>query len=229
MALYKHWFVDFGPFQDGKFVDSELGMIPEGWEVKTIGDLYRTTSGGTPSRKKIEYYENGKIPWVKSKELYGNFVINTEEKINQLGLQKSSAKLIPRRSVLLAMYGATVGESSILSIDATCNQAICALIEQDLDFIYIFHFLRFYKSDILNQATGSAQQNISQQIIKGIEILSPPSNLKVFKEMRSYYELIEHNLVNNHVITQLRKTLLPKLISGEVRLKEFQETIEQVL
>src|SRR5690606_19161867 len=128
IALYKHWFIDFEPFQDGEFVDSELGEIPKGWEVKTIGELYNTTSGGTPSRKKPEYYEDGDINWVKSKELYGNFIIDTEEKINHLGLKKSSAKIIPPKSVLLAMYGATVGESSILSIEATCNQAICAIL-----------------------------------------------------------------------------------------------------
>ena len=84
MALYKHWFVDFGPFQDGEFVDSELGMIPVGWEVRSLGDLYKTTSGGTPSRKKLEYYKGGQIPWVKSKELYKTFVIDTEENISKL-------------------------------------------------------------------------------------------------------------------------------------------------
>jgi len=77
MALYKHWFVDFGPFQEEEFEDSELGKIPKGWEVRTIGELYNTTSGGTPSRKKPEYYNDGDINWVKSKELYGNFIIDT--------------------------------------------------------------------------------------------------------------------------------------------------------
>jgi len=78
--------------------------------------------------------------------LYGNFVLDTEEKITQLGLDKSSAKLLPARSVLLAMYGATVGETSILSNESTCNQAICAIIEKEISYLYVFHYLRFYKS-----------------------------------------------------------------------------------
>ncbi len=229
MALYKHWFVDFGPFQDGEFVNSELGEIPKGWEVKTIGELYNTTSGGTPSRKKPEYYIDGDINWVKSKELYGDFIIDTEEKINHLGLNKSSAKLIPPKSVLLAMYGATVGESSILSVEATCNQAICAIIEKELSFVYVFLFLRIFKTDILNQATGSAQQNISQQIIKNISIVSPPVGLKVFNQLEQYYALIEQNVFENKSLTQLRDTLLPKLISGEVRVKVVEKTLTEVL
>ncbi|MBR9847383.1 MAG: restriction endonuclease subunit S, partial [Algicola sp.] len=84
MALYKHWFVDFGPFQEGNFVESELGLIPEGWEVSNIGTLYKTSSGGTPSRKKMEYYDKGTIPWIKSKELNNSFIIDTEEKITEI-------------------------------------------------------------------------------------------------------------------------------------------------
>lgn len=229
MALYKYWFVDFGPFQDGEFVDSELGIIPKGWEVKCIGDLYNTTSGGTPSRNKNEYYDEGTIPWVKSKELYGTFVIETEEKISQLGLNKSSAKMIPAKSVLLAMYGATVGESSILSIAATCNQAVCGIIEKDISYLYVFLYLRFYKTEILNQAVGSAQQNISQEIIKRFKIISPTMGLKVFEKLESLYNAIEQNLIENLSLTTLRDTLLPKLISGEVRVKEAVEIMEEVL
>jgi type I restriction enzyme S subunit len=229
MALYKHYFVDFGPFQNGEFIDSELGEIPKGWEVKSIGELYNTTSGGTPSRKKNEYYDDGTIPWVKSKELYGNFVISTEERITQLGLKKSSAKLIPPKAVLLAMYGATVGESSILSIESTCNQAICAIIEKDISYLYIYHYLRYHKQEILNQAVGSAQQNISQVIIKKLRIISPPKGLKIFFEIENYFNLIEQNLIQNQTLTQLRDTLLPKLISGEVRVKDIEKTVAAVL
>lgn len=229
MTLYKHWFVDFGPFQDEEFVDSELGKIPKGWEVKTLGDLYKTTSGGTPSRKKEEYFNGGTINWVKSKELYGNFVISTEEKISKLGLEKSSAKLLPAKSVLLAMYGATVGESSILSMEATCNQAICAIIQSEISYLYVFHYLRYFKSEILNQAVGSAQQNISQAIIKNFKMISPPKKLEVFEEIENHYNLIEQNLFENQTLTTLRDTLLPKLISGEVRVKDIDETIAAVL
>ena len=229
MAVYKHWFVDFGPFQEGKFIDSELGPIPEGWEVKKLGEIYNTTSGGTPSRKKLEYYENGTIPWVKSKELYGNFIIETEENITELGLSKSSAKLVPEKTVMLAMYGATVGESSILSKRACSNQAICSIMQKKLSYVYIFQFLRYFKNDILNQAVGSAQQNISQAIIKDLQIIVPPINLAIFKEIEMLYSQTEKNLIENQTLTKLRDTLLPKLISGEVRLKEFEKQVSEVL
>ncbi len=220
MALYKHWFVDFGPFKDGEFVESELGMIPKGWEVKKLGEVFDTTSGGTPSRSKEDYYLNGEIPWIKSKELYGDFVIEAEEKISELGLKNSSAKFIQKGSILLAMYGNTVGVSSILSIDAACNQAICAISEKNLSNIYLYLFLKINKSAILNLAVGSAQQNISQQIIKQIQILVPPKDNKCFNVIELYYKKIEQNLIENKVLTVKRDSLLPKLISGEIILKK---------
>ena len=104
-ALFKSWFVDFEPFKDGEFVESEL--------VK-LGDVVKTTSGGTPSRKHMEYY-GGNYGWVKSKELNGTFIVDTEETITDEAIAKSSAKLLPEKSILIAMYGATVGQYAILS------------------------------------------------------------------------------------------------------------------
>ena len=230
MALYKHWFLDFGPFQDGAFVKSELGKIPEGWEVKKIGDLYNTSSGGTPSRKKMEYYENGEIPWIKSKELNNTFIINTEEKITSTTLKKSSAKLFPAKSVLVAMYGATVGEVGINSMEATCNQAICAIKTIEIPYFYVFIYLKVEKEKILNQAVGSAQQNISQILIKNFPIISPKliDVKNVFDELSAIFNKLEKNIIENQTLTHLRDTLLPKLISGEVRLKEFREAFEEV-
>lgn len=234
-ALYKHWFVDFGPFlppgrcpQDGRgpipgFVESELGLIPEGWEVKTIGELYKTTSGGTPSRSKMEYYINGHIQWVKSKELNGTFIVDTEEKITSDALRNSSAKIIPAKSVLLAMYGATVGEVGIITNSATCNQAICALISNELSYTYIFHYLKNNKQNILNNAVGSAQQNISQEIIKELPILNPPIKLvkNILEQTETLFNQIELNIIENQTLKQTRDYLLPKLISGEIRVKDI--------
>lgn len=227
MALYKHWFVDFGPFQDGEFIESELGMIPKGWEVKKLGDLYDTTSGGTPSRTKMDYYENGTIQWIKSKELDNTFIIDTEEKITEIALSKSSAKRFPAKSVLIAMYGATVGEIAINSEVATCNQAICAIKQINLPYFYVFLFLKNEKENILNQAVGSAQQNISQIIIKNLQLLNPNIEdvKELFNELDAIFNKLEENIKENQTLTQLRDTLLPKLISGEVRLKEFRESI----
>jgi type I restriction enzyme S subunit len=229
MTLYKHWFVDFGPVKDGKFIDSELGRIPEGWEVSTIGELYDTTSGGTPSRKRNDFYEGGNIPWVKSKELHGDYIIETEEKITELGLKNSSAKLIPKGSILLAMYGATVGETSILSFDATCNQAICGILQKQISNIYVYLFLTINKEEVLNQAVGSAQQNISQVIIKNIKILKPQNDLKCFSDLELYFNQIEQNRIENKELISLRDSLLPKLISGEILVKDLKNNLKEVL
>ena len=104
-AIFKEWFVDFRfPGATGEMQESELCPIPKGWRVGKLGEIYKTTSGGTPSRSKPEFYKNGTIYWVKSKELNGSFITETEEKITQEALQKSSAKLLPAYSVLISMY-----------------------------------------------------------------------------------------------------------------------------
>lgn len=177
----------------------------------------------------MEYYENGTIPWIKSKELNSSFILSSEEKITDIALSKSSAKLFPKHSVLLAMYGATVGEVGINSFEATCNQAICVIKERDLPYYYVFLYLLIEKDSVLNQATGSAQQNISQVIIKNIKVLYPKLKdvKRVFLEMSGFFSKTEDNIRQNQTLTQLRDTLLPKLISGEVRLKEFD--LEEVL
>jgi type I restriction enzyme S subunit len=231
MLLYKRWFVDFEfpdsegkPYKSngGEFVESELGLIPKGWEVKKLGEVYKTTSGGTPSRKKPEYYTNGTYFWIKSKELNNTFVINTEEMINEEGLRYSSAKLIPPYTVLIALYGATVGEIGITSNSSTCNQAICAIIENEkYAFSFIFLFLRMNKEYILNNAVGSAQQNISQEMLKNLDIIIPSDEiLSSFKAIINpiFYQ-IEKNIKENQTLSEIRDALLPKLISGEVRVK----------
>jgi type I restriction enzyme S subunit len=139
-TLFKRWFIDFEfpnengePYKSsgGEMVESELGEIPKGWEVGKYGDFTKTTSGGTPSRNKNEYYSDGNILWVKSKELNNSMFFETEEKINESGLKNSSAKLLPAYSVLIAMYGATVGQFGLITTEASCNQAICAVLPSE--------------------------------------------------------------------------------------------------
>ena len=143
-ALYRELFVKFRfpGHEKVKMVESELGMVPEGWEVKLLGDIYITSSGGTPSRKRSEYY-GGSINWVKTRELNDNFIFETEEKITDIGLQKSSAKIFPEYTVIMAMYGATIGKLGILAIPAATNQACCAILKKKELFChqYIFLFL----------------------------------------------------------------------------------------
>lgn len=140
-----------------------------------IGDVFKVSSGGTPNRKKDEYFNGGHIPWVKTGELKGKFANTPSEFITQLGLNNSSAKLFPPKTVLLAMYGATIGACSILDFEAATNQACAAILpSDDCDESYLYYYLSSIKKSIVNQGVGGAQPNISAGLIKKIKIPLPP-------------------------------------------------------
>lgn len=216
-AIFKEWFVNFNfPGFDGELVDG----LPKGWRMGKVKDVYKTTSGGTPSRAKGEYYENGTINWVKSKELNGNFIFDTEEKITEKAVKNSSAKLIPKHSILLAMYGATVGEYAITGRETTCNQAICAVIEKEFPYTYFFEYFKTNRNSIIGRASGSAQQNISQALIQQLEILIPSIEIvnNYHLVVEPLFNKMEENLLQIQTLTQTRDTLLPKLLSGSLEI-----------
>jgi len=219
-SIFREWFVEFNfPGATGEMVESRLGMMPHGWKLGKLGDIYKTTSGGTPSRTHDKYYENGTYQWVKSKELNGSFIIDTEEKITKDALKNSSAKLLPKHSVLIAMYGATVGEIGIISNEATTNQAICAFIPNaNYPFSFILQLLKNNKDDIISRAVGSAQQNISQELLRNLELIIPEDSIT-----RDYHTIvepiflvIEENIKQSAILAVMRDTLLPKLMGGEI-------------
>lgn len=203
-TLFRQWFIE---------------EAKEEWEEKALGDVVETTSGGTPSRSKMEYYENGNIHWVKSKELSGSYILSTEEKITETALKFSSAKLLPKNSILIAMYGATVGEYAIIEKEMTCNQAICALKPNDVyPYTFLFMYIKNYKDEIINMAVGSAQQNISQQLIKTLPIPYCIDIIKEFhKQVEPTFEKIKSNIKQIQILENLRDTLFPKLLSGKIR------------
>lgn len=141
-----------------------------------IGDFCKTGSGGTPSRSNTAFFQNGTVPWVKSGELKNRFVTEVEEYITEEAIKKSSAKIVPKNSLLLAMYGATVGEVSQLIFDATTNQAICNILPDSkiCDVNYLYRYLQFSKPLLLNRRVGGGQPNISQGVIKDLEVPLPP-------------------------------------------------------
>jgi type I restriction enzyme, S subunit len=203
-TLFKQWFVQEA---DGNIVK--------------LGEAIRTSSGGTPSRSKMEYYSNGTIKWVKSKELNGGFIFETEELVTDEAVKNSSAKLFPANTILIAMYGATVGEYGILAEPATCNQAICALIpNENYPYTFLFILTKINKEIFINMAVGSAQQNISQELIQELEIPKSTKRIEEFHiEVEPMFQKIKSNTNQIRTLSQLRDALLPKLMSGEVRLK----------
>ncbi|WP_293692990.1 restriction endonuclease subunit S [uncultured Phascolarctobacterium sp.] len=148
--------------------------VPENWVWVRLESVASWGSGGTPSRKHEEYY-NGDILWIKTGELNNGWIYDTEEKITDEGLKKSSAKLFPTYSVLIAMYGATIGKVAILGVPATTNQACaCAVCNQSLLYMYLFYYCISQKNVFIEKGKGGAQPNISQIILKQHPVPLPP-------------------------------------------------------
>ena len=162
----------------------------KGWEVKKLGEVCKTTSGGTPSKGKSNYYDGGTIPWLRSGEVNKMYIYDTELFITEEGLENSSAKWFPEDTVVIAMYGATVGQVGILRKRMTTNQAICGILPNETFIpIYLFHFLQSNKEEYIKMASGGAQPNISQNIIRETTIITPPLPLQ--HQFASKIEAIE--------------------------------------
>ncbi|UCA61370.1 restriction endonuclease subunit S [Chryseobacterium rhizoplanae] len=150
------------------------------YKIVKISSICKTTSGGTPLRSNIEYY-NGNIPWLKSGELNDSIIIDCEEYISDLGLKNSSAKLHPKGTLLLAMYGATAGKVGFLNFDAATNQAVCAIFpnESKIEKKFLYWFLRQHRFKFIEISKGGAQPNISQKLINETDIVIPPIELQL--------------------------------------------------
>lgn len=203
--------------------------IPSNWCWIRLENIAEWGSGGTPSRKRKEYY-NGNIPWIKTGELNNGYIFNSEEKITELGLKNSSAKLYPINTVIIAMYGATIGKVGILSIEATTNQACaCAIVYKNILFKYVFHYLIYQKEAFINKSKGGAQPNLSQEIIKKHEIPLPPikEQQRIVNRIESLFakldrakELIENTLAQ---FEQNKMAILHKAFTGELTAKWRKE------
>lgn len=204
-----------------RFKKTEIGEIPEEWEVKKIIDIATTTSGGTPSRAKKEYYENGIYPWVKTGELYNKYISETEEYITEDALKKSSAKLVQEGAVIIAMYGATIGKLSIAKRSVTTNQACCSIICNDNICYneYLYYRLDFEKENIINLGAGGAQPNISQDIIKSYKLAIPSivEQQRIALILSEIDEKIDEYENKKQKLEELKKGLMQQLLTGKIR------------
>lgn len=151
-----------------------VNELPETWLEGKLGDICFTTSGGTPSRKRDDFY-GGDIPWVKSGELSKGLITKTEEYITEEAVNNSSAKVFPAGTLLIALYGATIGKLGFLGVDAATNQAICGIFKNEiLDLEFLYYFLYHNKNKLIEQGAGGAQPNISQTILKDLNVIIPP-------------------------------------------------------
>lgn len=195
------------------------------WKTEPLGDIAFMTSGGTPSSKISAYYENGTIPWVRSGELENGAIRDTEIKITQAGLDNSSAKIFPRGTLLIALYGATIGKLAYLDIDACTNQAVCGIFENDkVSLKYLYYFLLFHRPDLVKQGVGGAQSNISQTILKKLMVYYPVDKTEQLRIVARIEELFSE--LDNGVET-LRKTKQQLAVYRQAVMKSVFQGVAQ--
>jgi type I restriction enzyme, S subunit len=203
--------------------------LPKHWQLKKLGEVCHTTSGGTPSRQKSSYY-NGNIPWVKSGELDRGLILDTEEKISEEAIKNSSAKVFPKGTLLIALYGATIGKLAFLGVDAATNQAICGIFKNDnIDSNYLYHFLYYKKPNLVKQGIGGAQPNISQSILKNLDLPIPPlpeqqAIVSKIEELLSELENGKQQLLTaQQQLKVYRQSLLKWAFEGKLTNKNVKE------
>lgn len=196
--------------------------VPEGWMWTTLGVIGTWQSGGTPSRSNKSYY-GGNIPWLKTGDLNDGYITHIPEFITEEAVVNSSAKLNPVGSVLIAMYGATIGKLGILTFPATTNQACCACIEYDaIDPMFLFYFLLSQRTAFIAKGGGGAQPNISKEIIVKTYIPLPPflEQQRIVAEIERWFSLIDiiENGKNDlqNIIKQTKNKILDLAIHGKL-------------
>lgn len=190
-------------------------IFPEDFKIKTVSEFCaETKSGSTPSRTNNEYWENGTISWVKSGEVHNNITLQTEEYITSLGLSESSTKLLPKDTVLMAMYGVTAGEVGYLAIEATTNQAICGMIcRSKAEAAYLYFSLIQSQAAISRLSNGGAQDNLSKNFIDNIKIVVPPSEFIEELNLAAIVEQMTLNTKEIALLEELQATALAQLSS----------------
>jgi len=204
-------------------------QLPADWKWTKLGEVCQTTSGGTPSRRELKYYD-GKIPWVKSGELDRGIITDTEEKISEEAIKNSSAKVFPKGTLLIALYGATIGKLAFLGVDAATNQAICGIYKnENIDSHFLYNYLFYKKQKLVNQGIGGAQPNISQTILKNLDIPLPPKPTQqaiVFKIEELFSEL-DKGIENLHTAQQQLKTYRQSVLKWAFEGKLTHENVKE--
>ena len=222
-ALFKSWFVDFEPFKDQPFVESELGMIPKGWRVGTLDEIGDVIGGSTPSKAKPEYYTDNGIAWLTPKDLSisnAKFTSNGEIDITPEGYNSCSTKLMPKGSVLFSSR-APIGYITIAKNEICTNQGFKSVVPGYAGTAFIYCYLKYATPDIENMATGSTFKEASGSLMKSLQVVMAPKEVldsfeECLKPIFAEQECLEDE---SRRLAELRDTLLPRLMSGELKVQ----------
>ena len=227
-ALFKSWFVDFEPFKNGEFVESEFGMIPKGWRILEAQDIFNINIGKTPPRKEPEWFteSNEDNIWVSIADMgnCGVFISDSSEYLTDRAIKRFNIQMVEKNSVLLS-FKLTVGRVAIAASRLTTNEAIARFILPDnsyREFLYLY--LNQYQYGNLG-STSSIATAVNSKTIKGMKLLNPPAEIiKSFSNnTKSLFEQIRNNQQEINHLVKLRDTLLPRLMSGELKVNEITE------
>ena len=219
-ALFRSWFVDFEPFRDGPFVDSEFGKIPQGWKVGNYTDIVEIKGGGTP-KTGIQEYWNGTIPFFSPKDVGAScFVLDTEKHITAKGLENCNSSLFQTNTVFITARG-TVGKVVMTGTEMAMNQTNYALLgKQNISQYYVYHITLQLVARLLKKANGAVFNAITTRDFTSEQIIIPPfSTIRQFSDVvKPTVENILLNDVQSNRLSALRDTLLPKLMAGEIKI-----------
>ncbi len=238
-AIFKSWFVDFDPVRakmegrkpqgmdaataalfPNRLVDSELGEVPEGWEVASILDTADLLSGGTPKTSEPLYWD-GDIPWASAKDVSQcgeTFLVETERKITENGLNHSATKIIPAYSSVVVARGATTGRLALFGKDIAMNQTCYGLRSSSGAHFYLYCHFKYFVNTLVNTAHGSVFDTITTRTFQTTNTLIPNIKIqKTFDEIvEPFFLTIFKNQKESRTLAALRDTLLPRLLSGEI-------------
>ena len=224
-AIFKNWFVDFEPFKDGKFVDSELGMIPEGWKVGRADDFYQINIGKTPPRKEHKWFSNNPADkiWVSIANMgnSGIFISDSSEYLTKEAVDRHNIIMVPRNTILLS-FKLTVGRVAIADKELTTNEAIARFILSDDKYMeYLYLYLKKYDYNSLG-STSSIATAVNSKTIKGMQMLQPSDKIidAFHIQVNPIFEKIRSLTKESSRLSTLRDTLLPRLMSGELEVPE---------
>ena len=220
-AIFKNWFVDFEPFKDGKFVDSELGMIPEGWKVGRLTDVIKLMPGGTPKTSEPLYWDNGTIPFFSPKDVNGVYCFATEKHITEAGLNKCSSNLYPKDTIFITCRG-TVGKVCLAACDMAMNQSNYAIKAIDgYSQYYVFFLVKSVVERLIKKSNGAVFSAItSKDFDEEIFIPSQKAVEDFTNVIDGFFRRIFTIGTENSRLSLLRDTLLPRLMSGELEIPE---------
>ena len=212
-------------------IQTEIGLLPEDWKVVRLEDICNTSSGGTPSRDNEDFYI-GNIRWFTTSELHDCLLYDSIAHISYDALQHSSAKVFPKGTLLMAMYGATIGKLGLLCKDAATNQACCAIMSKEVNLRYLYFHLLNQRTAIIALGSGAGQPNISQNIVRKLLIPLPPKpeQERIAAALTSIDSLIDNLERTIQKKKNIREGAMEELLSGKRRLPGFSgEWVEKSL